>query len=279
MSSLQASAVNLLCSVRGCGLVLACAGRQMTCGAGHSFDIARSGYCNLLQPQDRRSLRPGDSRQSVEARRRFLDSGHGSVLAGSLVDLITSRQPSVTTALEVGSGEGFHLDMIRTRFGCESHGIDLSVSAAELAARRYRDCTWIVANVDHFIPYADESFSLVASITGPRHPAEMSRVLRRDGLLVIALPAADDLVELRELVLGAPTLRDRGASVEDLFRDFFMLETRETIRHHETLSAPLLRDLLASTYRGARNSNREAVNRLEAIDVTMSRDVLLFRRR
>jgi hypothetical protein len=33
---------------------------------GHSFDIARSGYINLLQPQERRARRPGDATDAVE---------------------------------------------------------------------------------------------------------------------------------------------------------------------------------------------------------------------
>jgi 23S rRNA (guanine745-N1)-methyltransferase len=51
----------LLCAVRSCHLPLAREGRRFVCPKGHSFDIARSGYINLLQPQDRRSKDPGDS--------------------------------------------------------------------------------------------------------------------------------------------------------------------------------------------------------------------------
>ncbi|HVT03396.1 MAG TPA: methyltransferase domain-containing protein [Thermoanaerobaculia bacterium] len=265
--------------MRTCGEILTVDGRRMICTAGHSFDLARSGYCNLLQPQDRRSLKPGDSRLAVEARRRFLDSGHGTALARDLIDLIVQHQPSVTTALELGSGEGFHLNLIRERFDCDAHGIDLSVPAAELAARRYGQCTWIVANVDHGIPYSSESFSLLASITGPRHATEMSRVLSPKGLVVIAVPAADDLIELREIVLGTPILRDRSGPVEEYLRDLFVLEARQTITRRERLSPELLRDLLAATYRGARQSRREASDALKTIDVTTSRDVLLFRKR
>ena len=41
-----------------------------------AFDVARSGYVNLLQPQDKRSKTPGDTPEAVAARRRFLDRGH-----------------------------------------------------------------------------------------------------------------------------------------------------------------------------------------------------------
>ena len=45
--------MTLLCPVRNCHLPLARDGRRLVCAGGHSFDVARSGYVNLLQPQDK----------------------------------------------------------------------------------------------------------------------------------------------------------------------------------------------------------------------------------
>ena len=45
------------------------------CPAGHSFDVARQGYLHLLPVQKKRSLDPGDSKDMVAARRRFLNAG------------------------------------------------------------------------------------------------------------------------------------------------------------------------------------------------------------
>ena len=51
----------LLCPVRDCHLALVREERRLLCPRGHSFDVARSGYINLLQPQERRSKQPGDT--------------------------------------------------------------------------------------------------------------------------------------------------------------------------------------------------------------------------
>ena len=59
------------------------------CRRGHSFDLARSGYLNLLQPQDRRARRPGDSAEVRAARRRFLGSAAAAPLVAAIVDLLT----------------------------------------------------------------------------------------------------------------------------------------------------------------------------------------------
>jgi 23S rRNA (guanine(745)-N(1))-methyltransferase RlmA-like protein len=40
----------LICPVRGCHLPLMRQERRLLCERGHSFDVARSGYINLLQP-------------------------------------------------------------------------------------------------------------------------------------------------------------------------------------------------------------------------------------
>ena len=63
----------LLCTVRTCHQPLVREERRVICARGHSFDVARSGYINLLQPQDRRSKQPGDTADAVAARRRLHD--------------------------------------------------------------------------------------------------------------------------------------------------------------------------------------------------------------
>jgi 23S rRNA m(1)G-745 methyltransferase (EC 2.1.1.51) len=53
-------------------------GGSLRCPEGHCFDLAAQGYVNLLPVQNKRSLDPGDSKEMVAARRRFLEAGHYS---------------------------------------------------------------------------------------------------------------------------------------------------------------------------------------------------------
>src|SRR5271165_6885622 len=97
----------LLCPVRGCHLPLDRAERRRFCARGHSFDIARSGYTNLLQPQDRRSKRPGDTVEAVTARRRLHDRGVTAPLYRAIAQMAA---PGVDDAvLDAGCGDGFYL--------------------------------------------------------------------------------------------------------------------------------------------------------------------------
>src|SRR5688572_9426135 len=77
-------AIPLQCPVRGCGEPLERVERVLRCPRAHSFDLARSGYSNLLQPQDRRSKRAGDDAGVLAARRRWHARGLGAGLLAAL---------------------------------------------------------------------------------------------------------------------------------------------------------------------------------------------------
>src|SRR5262245_9574208 len=145
--------VPLACSVRECGLELARREKSLVCPRGHAFDVARSGYVNLLQPQDRRSLAAGDSEEGLAARARLGAAGAGEALLAELVRTVRELDlPRGAVALELGSGTGEVLAAISESCGLAAAGIDLASSAAEQAARRFPSCTWIVANADRRLP-------------------------------------------------------------------------------------------------------------------------------
>ena len=253
----------LICPVRDCHLALARDERRVVCPRGHSFDVARSGYINLLQPQDRRSRRPGDTGEALASRRRLHDRGVTRPLLEAIAELASPTPQDIV--LDAGCGDGFYLGNLAERTGCGAHGVDISVSAIDTAARRYPQHQWIVANADRFLPFADASFSLVVSITARMNSAEFRRVLGDDGRLLIALPAPGDLIELR----GAG--RDRVARTIDTFAPDFTLAERRRVTTTADLDAAAVRDVVHSIYRPLRSRP------LEPMRVTFSLDLLLFR--
>ena len=255
----------LLCPVRGCQLALAREEKRVVCPQGHSFDIARSGYLNLLQPQDRRSKNPGDTVAAVAARRRLHDRGVTEPLLCGIAESIAAGMEDVV--LDAGCGDGFYLGSLASQIGFDAHGIDISIPAVEAAAKRYPKCEWIVANADRFLPYADRSLSIVLSITGRMNADEFRRVLRDDGRLLVALAAPDDLIELRG------TGRDRVERTVETFAKDFMLADRRQVVTSADLDAEAVQDILLSIYRPMR------AQPVEAMRVTFSLDLLLFRPR
>jgi 23S rRNA (guanine745-N1)-methyltransferase len=186
---------------------------------------------------------------------------------------------SEDAVLDVGCGDGDHLAVISERFGCEAHGVDISAAAIEAAAKRHPRLQWIVANADRFLPYADASFRSVVSITARMNAGEFRRVLRGDGTLLVAVPAPDDLVELREAVLGEGVLRGRVERTIATFAPRFTLERHERVRHVARLDTAAVADVMTSAYRALRAKERARLAAIGDIDVTQSRDVLLFRPR
>jgi 23S rRNA (guanine745-N1)-methyltransferase len=252
----------LLCPVRNCREVLQRDARRLHCANGHSFDVARSGYVNLLQPQDRRSSQPGDTSEAVAARRRLHDLGVTAPLLRGIQDMLATSKDDIV--LDAGCGDGFYLGSLALETGLRAHGIDISVPAVDLAARRYPDCEWIVGNADRFIPYADASFTAVMSITARMNSPEFRRVLRDDGRLLVALPAPEDLIELR----GKG--RDRVERTVETFASAFTLVGQKRVTTTADLDEAGVRDVLFSIYRPMR------AQPIEATRVTFSLDLLLF---
>jgi 23S rRNA (guanine745-N1)-methyltransferase len=270
--------VTLLCPVRTCASPLSREAQAFRCPRGHSFDIARSGYCNLLQPQDRKSKHPGDPKEAVLARRRFLEAGHGDFLAAALLEVFDALPlPPHPAVLDVGCGEGFFLGNLARKRQLEGHGIDLSLPAIDLAARRWPGLSWLVVNADRTLPYAEASFDLALSLTARRNAPELQRVLKPAGRLLVAVPGEDDLIELREAVQGEGIRRDRIPAVMAELAGSFELETHRPLRQKTRLASTALRDLLASTYRGGRPSERQRAEDLEAMEITFHLDLLTFR--
>jgi 23S rRNA (guanine745-N1)-methyltransferase len=234
---------------------------------------------NLLQPQDRRSTSPGDSRESVDARARLLTAGVGATIVDAVAARATALDlPAGSAIIDLGCGVGDALHAVCARTGGAGIGIDISTAAAELAARRFPASTWVVANADRRLPLLDGSVTLALSLHARRNPPECARAIRQGGFLLVAVPAADDLIELRAQVQGEAVERPRSSAVVEEHATTFTLVDQQTVREHHRLGRQQLLDLLSGTYRGARASTAARVERLESLDVTVASEILLFRK-
>jgi 23S rRNA (guanine745-N1)-methyltransferase len=251
----------------------------MVCSAGHSFDIARSGYISLLQPQDRRSIQAGDSKSAIEARAALERAGIGRALIDAVVQTVTRLEAAPGVIVDLGSGSGEILGRLWTGHSIQGIGIDLSTAAAEFAARRFPALTWVVANADRRLPLQDASVDLVLSINGRRNPRECARVLNTAGFLLVALPATDDLIELRACVQGEGIPRDRVDAMVHEHQTLFTVVDHVRAREQIELDRDALLNLLKGTYRGARLADAARVEGLQRGAVTLSSDIVLMQRR
>lgn len=246
-------------------------GSGLVCARSHRFDRSRHGFYNLLQPQDRRSRNPGDAGHAVLARRRLFDAG----VLEPLYAPLRERLRGAGAILDVGCGEGHLAGPLAGE--CDVVGIDLAAKAIELAARRWSDGCWVVANADRQLPVASASFDVITSIASRRSPVQFARALRPGGRAMIAVPGAEDLVELRELIGGTAVRESRIDAVAAEFAPPWHVESSWKIEVPVACTAAIARDLLAASYRGQRASAASVLQRVTEMTVTLAFDVVELR--
>jgi 23S rRNA (guanine745-N1)-methyltransferase len=176
----------LACPV--CGGSLTGSEGSARCAEGHSFDYARSGYLNLAR-QSRGRGRVGDTVAMVRARDELLGTGHYEGIAGAVAAAARAGGAQAAVVAEIGSGTGYYLDAVVSSLresgpgpGC-AFGFDLSKPAVALASRRHPSLRFAVADVEVAI--------------APRPTAELGRVTRPGGELVVAFAGPRHLERLR----------------------------------------------------------------------------------
>lgn len=189
------------------------------CNSGHCFDRAKEGYLNLLPVQKKNSKEPGDSREQLRARQLFLESGHYQLLLDELIKLLPSDDVKL---IDIGCGEGYFTRGISRALSNSSHilGVDIAKEGVRLAAQMNRreglQAEYIVAsNFD--LPYQDSQADVVVRIFAPSRDAELSRVLKVGGRLIMVVPAAKHLLGLRQTIY-ADVLDHQIPSVPDGFK-------------------------------------------------------------
>jgi 23S rRNA (guanine745-N1)-methyltransferase len=272
------AAANLACPIDG--LPLETHAAQRRCAAGHTYDMAREGYCNLLVVQHKASRDPGDSKDMVAARRRFLELGHFEPIADRTFEAVRecmAAQGDAFNIVDAGCGEGYYLDRI-ARLAAASPdagavalaGIDVSKWAVKSAARRKVPVTWLVAN-NRQPPFLPGIVDQILCLFGFPVWEGFRKVQKPGDHVLLVDPAADHLIELRQIIYPAvnrsppPSLAAAEAAGYRLLRERGM-------RYGVTLSgAEAIQDLLAMTPHAHRvpQERRDALAEPATLSVTV----------
>ena len=252
------------------------------CPAGHCFDIAAQGYTNLLPVQDKRSRDPGDSKEMVAARRRFLESGAYEPIAAAVSQAVLADLPPTPglncSCLDAGCGEGYYLrqlaDAAEQRGGQGTLallGLDISKWAALAAAKRDmndRHANWVVGSNAN-LPVPTAALDRVLCMFGFPVYAEFARVLKEGGLLLQVDAGSEHLRELREVIY--PALKEERAATTPA-PEGFTFESAATVRYPlDLVGQTQIADLLAMTphlYRATAEGRARAAA-LTALTVTV----------
>jgi 23S rRNA (guanine745-N1)-methyltransferase len=177
--------------------------------------LAGKGYVNLLLSQDKNSRDPGDNKEMVQARKRFLDKGYYSPLAHGLSKLLIQLCGTYNkdcVLLDAGCGDGYythHLQSALSENGinCSVYGMDISKEAIRLAAGRNKDIHFMVGSLFK-VPFSCHQADLLLNAFAPACDKEFSRVLKKDGYLITVIPGREHLLELKAVLYDQPYEND-----------------------------------------------------------------------
>jgi 23S rRNA (guanine745-N1)-methyltransferase len=251
-----------------CGQSLELQDRSLRCAQGHSFDIARQGYVNLLTRPVKGSH--ADTAEMLTARERFLAAGHYRPLADRIAQLAQDVRP--TKLAEIGAGTGYYLSAVLDRLpDARAIATDISPAATRRAARSHDRLGAVVADTWHGLPIKDDLLDLIMVIFAPRNPAVFARLLRPGAALLVAAAGAGHLVEIRQPLGLLEIEAGKQQRLADQFAGTFALEHAETFGRPMDLTASDLVDLVAMGPNAHHQDDRLA-GRIESLDppVTVS---------
>jgi 23S rRNA (guanine745-N1)-methyltransferase len=194
---LAAIAELLICPV--CGSKLSPVPGGLACANGHHHDLAREGYVALLGKPVGRAA--GDDAPMVSARVETEAAGHLDPMTAAIADAAATPAASDhLLAVDIGAGTGHNLTEVLRRSGRgRGVAIDVSRAACRSIARSHPSLAVVRADVWAQIPLADASVDLALDAFAPRNGAELGRVMRPGGTLVVATAGQGHLKELRRL--------------------------------------------------------------------------------
>lgn len=254
-------------------------GLSWRCAQGHCYDIASQGYANLLPVQHKRSRDPGDSKEMVAARRRFLNAGHYAPIAAAVNAAVLANLPATGrfACLDAGSGEGYYLRQLAAAPGARELailGLDISKWAVQAAAKQDKGPNWVVGS-NAKLPVLDATLDRILCLFGFPVYAEFARVLQPGGELIQVDAGPDHLRELREVIY--PTLKPERSG-EQLAPPGFRDGASENVRFPLTISgAEPIADLLAMTPHLYRATAEGRARAAALTEITLTVDVKIVR--
>ena len=200
-----------------CGAALEREPGRYRCPAGHSYDVARSGYVHLLPANRMHSKMPGDDKGMAAARAAFLSKDYYAPLRDALCSIALERTGPAPRVLDTGCGEGYYTSAVYRALrdagkAPRMAGTDISKAILRRAAKREKDVEFAVASSYH-LSVADGAVDLLVNCFSPLAIEEFRRVLSPGGAFVYVVPSEKHLWELKQVLYDRPY--ENGVKRED----------------------------------------------------------------
>ncbi len=302
MERFKSSVFDVLCCPL-CSSKLEARGNTFVCCGEktHCFDIASSGYVNLLPPGKGKNAHTGDDKGMISARVEFLDRGYyapiSKALGKMIADLAKEKGKDRIFLSDSGSGEGFHTcNIVKTiaenSVSVTAVGFDASKHGAAAASKRSRreklsydravpyeysnDKESAMSSSEAFfaagnifsLPLADGSIDFVVSMFAPIAGEENFRVLKNGGYLIVTASGEDHLYELRQALYDEPRRSSGEVKVPDGFEKTAekMLTYKVTLENNTEILK--LFEMTPFYYRTS-ETDKNKLSELDSLEITV----------
>ena len=241
---------------------------SFVCRKKHCFDISARGYVNFLPSQGSHKSRY--DKELFQCRNRIFEDGFYDGAAEAVIRIILDyfrkdgQEHETVSLLDAGCGQGFYaaaisgdkrlagLDESGGRDGANGtaapaaacdpgkggglpkvnvFGLDIVKEAIQIACRKPSQVKWMVGNLAE-VPLFNHSMDVILDVLTPSNYKEFHRLLKREGILIKAIPGEDYLKEVRRCVADQLVNKDYSneATVAYFQENMELLERRRIRR-------------------------------------------------
>ena len=267
----------LICPI--CSLPLFKEANCLKCENRHSFDLASSGYVNLLKPGKMNNAKAGDSREMIRARTDFFECGAYERIAKEICTIVDKL--SAESIVDAGCGEGYYTQFMATAPSRLVYGVDMSKFGCEHGAKVAKrnglsNLMYCVGSIFE-LPFANESTDLIVNMFAPVADREFHRVLKKGGHFIVAAAGIDHLDGLKAV------LYDDVYKNEEKFLEFegFELTERKNLKYTAKIEGnQTINNLFAMTpyFHRTSQADKKKLEEVDKIATTVEVNFLVYKK-
>ena len=253
---------------------------SLKCNKGHSFDIASSGYINLLKPGKMNNAKAGDSKEMIRARSDFFECGAYLPIRDKICEIVSRFKNDLI--IDAGCGEGYYSLGLASQFDNSSViGFDMSKFGCEHGAKAARriDKDNILYSVSSIfdMPLEKCCADIVVNMFAPVANEEFYRILATQGHLIVVSSGIQHLNGLKT------ALYDNVYDNEEKFPNYdgFELVSVENLKYDATIhGSDTIYNLFTMTPYFHRTSiqDKEKLKNIDALNTVIDVNFAIYKK-
>ena len=251
---------------------------SLKCENNHSFDYAKSGYVNLLNPGKKNNAKAGDSKEMIRARTSFFECGAYEQIKNTLKELVSSLGGKVI--VDAGCGEGYYsLEIAKSDKGSTVLGFDMSKFGCEHAAKAARaqgldNAFFSVGNIFD-LPLKNDFCDTVVSLFAPVASEEFSRILKNNGHLIVVSAGIEHLDGLKSVLYNNVYQNEEKFLEFDSFtlNEVKNLKYKAVIEGNERIGALFT---MTPYYHRTSQADKEKLKNIQTLQTTVEVNFLIY---